>query len=219
MDAFEIQVYDATALPAHAVGLELHSNAVIRGEPSDTRQTHFTLEPAVGIFSWWEMGAYFQTAFAPDGTFRYAGTKIRSKWVTPPKKHPRTFWEHFRFGLNGEFSLLPVRFDPERWGVELRPLLAWENADLMIAANPNLDFGKSGASFQPAAAALWKIQGRAAIGVEYYGSFEERVQQYLFPVVNVLAIPHVEINFGGGIGLTTASNRFIAKMILGYAWD
>ena len=206
MDAFEIQVYDGTALHARGVGIELHSNTVARG------QTHFTLEPAVGIFSWWEMGAYFQTAFTPDGTFRYAGTKLRSKFVAPA-------WHGFRVGLNAEFAILPVRFDPERWGVELRPIVAFENEHAMVAVNPILDLGKNGASFEPSGTALLKIQKKAAIGVEYYASFEEREQHYIFPVVNVLAFPRVEINLGFGAGLTPKSERFIAKMILGYAWD
>ena len=63
MDAFEIQVYDATADAQRAIGLELHLNGVVRGsrelpDPPElplNHQAHFTLEPSYGVTEFWEL--------------------------------------------------------------------------------------------------------------------------------------------------------------------
>jgi hypothetical protein len=235
MDAFEIQVYDGTADAQRAIGLELHSNAFIRGTtdaeapelPLD-HQAHFTLEPSYGLFPWWELGGYLQTAITGDGTFRYGGVKLRSKFVTPPSWHP-----HLRFGLNVELSLLPEEFDRNEWGMELRPIAAWENRHWLFAINPIVSVSLAGPAlsagpvFEPSAMAVYKFGERVSLGFEYYASLGpfsdiapiDQQEHVLFEVVNVLAIQNVEINIGFGHGLTQASSPFVAKMILGYTWD
>jgi hypothetical protein len=226
MDPFEIQVYDATANAQRAIGVELHVNGVVRGSselpqapeiPLD-HQAHFTLEPSYGLFDWWELGGYLQTAITPDGTFRYAGVKLRSKFVTPPKFHP-----HLRFGLNIELSYLPPEFDANQWGMELRPMAVWENEHWELAINPIVDvsFGNPATpSFEPAVLAVYKFGERVSLGFEYYGTIEsKREEHYVFEVVNLLAVPHVELNIGFGQGLTSQSSAFIAKMIFGYTWE
>src|SRR5580698_3434735 len=95
IDPFEIQVYDGTANSPGSPGLELHVNRVFSGlttapppELPQNGQTHFTLEPSLGITPFWELGGYFQTSVRPDGTFDYAGVKLRSKFVTPRNWQP-----------------------------------------------------------------------------------------------------------------------------------
>ncbi len=80
VDPFEIQVYDATVAPPRTAGVELHMNSVVSGSRASVppelpphHQSHFTLEPSVGLTDWWEVGAYLQTALLPDGSFEYAG--------------------------------------------------------------------------------------------------------------------------------------------------
>jgi hypothetical protein len=225
MDAFEIQVYDGTADAQRAIGLELHVNGVVRGsrelpaapELPLAHQAHFTLEPSYGLFDWWELGGYLQTAITPDGVFRYGGTKLRSKFVTPPKFHA-----HLRFGLNIELAYLPPEFDAHEWGMEFRPIAAWENEHWLFAINPivGISFGNpTPASFEPAALAVYKFGERVSLGFEYYGTIGDKNEHYVFEVVNVLAIEHFELNIGFGEGLTSASSPFIAKMILGYTWE
>ena len=227
MDPFEIQVYDGTANAQRAIGVELHANGVVRGstevpEPPElalNHQAHFTLEPSYGLFDWWELGGYFQTALVTqDGTFRYAGVKLRSKFVTPPKFHT-----HLRFGLNVELAYLPPEFDANQWGMEFRPIAAWENEHWEFAINPivGVSFGKPlGASFEPSVLALYKFGERVSLGFEYYGTIADKDEQhYVFEVVNVLAIKNFELNIGFGQGLTSQSSPFIAKMIVGYTWE
>jgi hypothetical protein len=234
-DPFEIQVYDGTANPRGALGLELHSNAVLHGmmdavspELPQNHQTHFTLEPSFGIFDFWEVGGYLQTTVRADGGFDYAGTKLRSKFVTPPSWSP-----YMRLGINLELSLLPEAYDRNRWGSEVRPILAWENEDWLVVLNPIIDTALAGPerhdgpSFQPAVMAVRKVDALFSFGVEYYGNFGpfssfkplQEQEQYLFEVVNLLAIHSVEVNVGVGEGFTAASNPLVVKMILGYTWE
>jgi hypothetical protein len=233
LDAFEIQVYDGTADAPGKPGLELHANTVVSGQrdavPPElpaNHQTHLTLEPSLGITRWWEVGMYLQTTVLPDGTLAYSGIKLRSKFVRPN-------WpaERLRFGLNLEISDLPPSYDPNRWGAEVRPILAYSTPSrrFAFAFNPILDFDLAGAgsggwpSFEPALSALFVVDGLLSAGFEYYGdlgpidqpSRPSAQQHYLFEVLNLLRWPRIELNVGVGEGLTAASNPLVVKMILG----
>jgi hypothetical protein len=231
LDAFEIQVYDGTANAPGVFGLELHSNVVASGvttvEPPElppNHQAHFTLEPSFGVTTWWELGGYLQTAIRADGTYDYAGVKLRSKFVTPPAWSKR-----LRFGANFEVSDLPARYEADRWGVEVRPIAAWDVAHLRLAVNPIIDVPLTGGAvtFEPAAQALYEFPGAASFGVEYYaalgpvaGLAPARDQQhYLFEVANLLAVRNLELNAGVGQGLTSTSNALVIKVIVGYTFD
>ena len=116
----------------YALELALHHLNDTPELPSN-RQAHATLEPSYGVTDSWELGAYLQGTLLPGGTFEYSGVKLRSKLVTPPGWH-----EHLRLGVNFELSRLPVAYDPARWGVEVRPIVAWEDDRFLFALNPNL---------------------------------------------------------------------------------
>jgi hypothetical protein len=236
VDPFEIQVYDGTANDPGSPGLELHVNTVPIGrttapvpEYASNHQTHFTLEPSIGLLSWWELGGYFQTTLRGDQAFDYSGVKLRSKFVTPPG------WEdHWRLGLNVEFSYLPPGYDRDRWGSELRPIVAFENERFAFAVDPIVDMSLAGPdlgqgpSFEPCLMALYKVHEAASFGVEYYtnlgpfrgGFLPLRDQEhYVFEVFNLLSVPHFELNAGVGEGLTDGSNRLVFKAIIGYEWE
>jgi hypothetical protein len=228
VDAFEIQVYDGTANDRGQPGLELHVNSVPSGlatasppELPPHHQTHFTLEPSFGLTSFWEPGAYLQFALLPDGSFDFAGTKLRSKLMIPTSIGPG-----FRLGCNFELSWVRPAFDSERWGGEIRPIIAWENARWHVAANPilQLSFAGTAPGFAPALMAAFKIEGVVSFGLEYYADTGSIVspapaasqQHYLFEVVNLLGFRDVEVNLGVGEGLSAGSNRIVAKVIVGY---
>jgi hypothetical protein len=234
IDPFEIQVYDGAANDKGQPGLELHLNHVVRGlrtadapELPQHGQTHMTLEPSYGLTSWWELGGYFQTALRSDGTFDYAGVKLRSKFVTPPN------WQrHLRLGVNFELSVLPDTYDRSRWGSEIRPIVAWENPTWLLAANPIVDVSLAnpdladGPSFQPAALAMFKVQEKFGFGLEYYGDVGpiahalplRQQRHYIYEVESMLLVRDVELNLGLGEGLTPASNGVVVKMIVGYVF-
>jgi hypothetical protein len=234
-DPFEIQVYDGTADAPGVAGLELHVNRVMDGvktfdgpQIAPDHQSHFTLEPSLGLLPFWEIGGYFETALLADGTFAYAGVKLRSKFVTPPDFDP-----HVRLGLNLEVSLLPATFDRDRWGNELRPIAAWEDEHWMFVINPIVDTPLAGAgfhdgpTFQPAAMAVRKIAGKVSVGVEYYanlGPFSgflpwRKEEQYIYEVANLLSVKRLELNVGIGEGLTAASNDLVVKAIVGFTFE
>jgi hypothetical protein len=235
-DPFEIQVYDGTANAPGVPGLELHVNRVMSGvrsaEPPllpQDGQSHFTLEPSLGVAPFCELGAYLQSALLPSGEFAYAGFKLRSKFVTPPDWHP-----HLRLGLNIELAFVPDRFDNTSPGSELRPIVAWESRDVLLAINPIVEIGlarpgwSEGPAFAPAAMALYKWREKIAVGLEYYaelGSITHGFapvsaqEHYLFEVFNWIGTRRLELNLGVGEGLTGASNAWTIKMIAGYAWE
>ncbi len=235
VDPFEIEVYDGTANAPGEVGLELHVNSVPIGVTSapaplypQNAQTHFTLEPSVGLFSWWEIGGYFQMALRGDQAFDYAGIKLRNKFVTPPGWDP-----HWRLGINVEFSLLPDTYDRGRWGNELRPIVAWEDERFSFAVNPIIGTplagpeSGAGPTFEPCLMALVKVTEPVSLGAEYYanlGTFStgfapwREQEQYVYEVVNFTGVKHFELNAGVGEGLTDGSNRLVFKAIVGYTW-
>jgi len=231
-DAFEIQVYDGTANPAGVFGLELHVNDAIDGvktapppELPPHHLLHVTLEPSLGVTRFWELGAYLQTALRADGGgYEFAGAKLRSKLVTPGGWRP-----HLRLGLNMEAGHLLARYAPERWGAELRPIVAWEDARFLLAVNPIVGIPLTGGAptFEPAAMALVKIGGVLSAGLEYYGDLgaivtsghREAGEHTLFEVVNLLSLPNLELDAGLGEGLTSSSSRLVAKVIVGYVFE
>jgi hypothetical protein len=231
-DPFEIQVYDGTANPPGVPGIELHLNHWATGNTGATPpeaplhgQFHATLEPSLGILPWWELGAYLQGAVRTDqGVVDWAGVKLRSKFVTPPTWDP-----HWRLGMNFEVSYLPATYDHDQWGSEIRPILAWHDADWLFVLNPILDQplagsdASQGPSFQPALK-IARTVGPIALGIEYYATLGPITnvapwsdeQQQIFECVDLLSVEDFELNAGVGEGLTTSSEGVVFKVILGY---
>jgi hypothetical protein len=215
VDAYEIQVYDGSSDdPGHA-GVELHTN-----RDTTTRETHLTLEPSYGITRGWEVGAYLQTAFLSDGTFAWSGQKLRSKHVL------RFDQDRVRVGVNLEVSFAPVRVEPDRWGGEMRPILAYEDDDVLLAFNPIIGASSDGPTFEPAGAAKVKIVRTIALGLEYYASFGpipkpatwHEQEHYVFETIDLLAVSWLELEFGLGQGVSPNSHPLIGKMIAGVSF-
>jgi hypothetical protein len=231
-DPFEIQVYDGTADAPGSPGLELHLNDWATGNrvaaPPQLPlygQFHATLEPSLGIEPFWEVGAYLQTAVrSADGVGTFAGVKLRSKFVTPPDWN-----DHWRLGVNLEVSYLPPAYDADRWGLEVRPIVAWHDDLWLFALNPILDQSLAGAgasrgpSFEPAFKGSRRV-GPVGLGFEYYATIGPiaaplpwpQEQQQLFGVVDVLSVERLEVNAGIGAGLTRDSAGIVAKAIVGW---
>lgn len=234
-DPFEIQVYDGTANEVGAPGLELHLNDWVSGHRDASGpeaplhgQFHATLEPSMGVMPFWELGAYFQMAVrTDDGVVDWAGIKLRSKFVTPAQ-----WGAHWRFGINIELAYLPEVYDRDRWGSEVRPIVAWHDDDWLFALNPILGQSLAGSgaaggpSFEPAAKAA-RILGPIAIGLEYYASLGllqsplplPQEQHYVYEALDVLGAGRFELNLGVGEGLTPASAGIVVKAIVGYRLD
>jgi hypothetical protein len=235
VDPFEIQVYDGTSNAPGTPGLELHVNHVATGVKEGdfpvlppNHQTHFTFEPSLGVTKSWELGAYFQLALRADGQIDFAGSKLRSKFVTPPRWDP-----HWRLGANFELASIPTNYDRDHWGIEVRPIAAWANDTWLFAVNPIIEASiagpglKEGPAFAPAGMIVYDIAHLIGLGLEYYADlgpfagFEplSRQQHYVYEVFHLLAVDDFELQMGVGEGLTTASNPLTYKMIVGYVFD
>jgi hypothetical protein len=230
-DAFEIQVYDSEIAAPGDVGVEVHLNYVAVGDsamspsgelPSD-HVTHLTLEPHVGLARWCEAGAYFQTALRPDGSFDYAGVKLRLK-TRVPRKLARGL---VGLALNFELSAVPRTYEATGLGGELRPVVdvAWKR--LYASINPIVGFDFFGADaghpqLEPAATVLISVMEGWAMGVEYYaalGPIDRPVpaseQVHRLFVVTTLSHKWFGLHVGGGYGFA-AGDKWIAKAILSF---
>jgi hypothetical protein len=235
VDPFEIQVYDGTANAPGVPGLELHLNHWATGHRTATApelplfgQSHATLEPSFGVTPFWELGAYFETAMRADGAVDYAGSKLRSKFVTPPGWDPS-----WRLGLNLELGYVSEAYDAERWGMEVRPIVALtlDRDRWSFAFNPIVDQSlgagaSEGPSFEPALKAARSL-GPIALGLEYYANLGpiaslvplREQEHYVYEVMDLLSVEHFELNVGIGEGLTRSSAGVVAKLIVGYAFE
>lgn len=235
IDPFELQVYDGTANRPGVPGLELHLNAWPTGNrdysPPEAPlhgQLHATLEPSLGILPFWELGMYLQLAVRADvGAVDWAGAKFRSKFVTPANWDP-----HWTLGVNLEVSYLPATYDSERWGSEVRPILAWHDTDWFFAFNPILDQALTapnaalGPSFEPALKGARRV-GPVALGLEYYASIGplsapepwKKQDQRLFECGDLLSIERFELNTCLGEGLNEKSRGLVVKLVTGWVFD
>ena len=120
------------------------------------------------------------------------------------------------------------KFSQTRWGLEIRPIIGVRNSQYEFIVNPIVDigFGKNGeADFAPAARVARNIGHDVFAGFEYYadlgeiGNFKKLSDQShtLFAVTDFKA-GVFDVNFGVGYGLTQASDRWVVKTIIGYAF-
>jgi hypothetical protein len=86
------------------------------------------------------------------------------------------------------------------------------------------DNSGKGFGFTPAAKVSYDLTSRIAAGLEYYGDLgpishidpPNKQQHLIFPVLDIDLGPRWEFNLGVGAGLTSATDRLIVKVILGY---
>lgn len=224
-DPFEIQVYDAGTAPPLTAGLEVHVNDFVHGSQTSTSAelptnhvAHLTFEPHLGVTDFLEVGAYLQSALRPDGTYDYAGTKLRMKGRL---LDPLFGW--LRVALNGELSWIPAAYEASRWGGELRPILEAKEGRLGLWLNPIVSFAFDEGfhpELEPCAKAAWALTDAVSLGAEYYAGLgpidgilpaSEQVHRG-FGVLDV-ATRWLDVNFGVGAG--SGPDSLIVKAIIG----
>lgn len=239
LDRFEIQVYEPDMNRPGQFGLEVHANYALQGrstpeydgELAPNHVARLTLEPAVGILPWLELGGYLQTLMRPDGGVRFAGAKLRAKMV-PVRKPGATFF----YGLNVEVGRVPSFVEPEGWANEFRPILGFDDGHWLIDVNPIFGYALTGPEafhpdFEPCGKLGWNTQHGFMVGAEYYaglGAFGAgfspwREQEHMVYAVFDRASPAGsddeggwELNAGLGHSLTPESaNTWSAKVIVG----
>lgn len=228
-DAFEIQVYDSEINKPLQSSMELHFNHVVHGKkesdsptvlPSD-HLTHTTLELALGLKSWWELGAYYQSARTNENDTYYAGVKLRNKLVVPREESGP-----WHFGINLEVSNTPSNFEESLFGGEVRPILGYEVDKWTFLFNPifSVAFSTNDQTpeFEPAFKIQYAILEKLGIGPEYYTNLgpinnlpEWSKQSHSLYVTADILNSGFEWNFGVGRGLTAPADDWVAKTIVG----
>jgi hypothetical protein len=224
----EIQVYNAEIAKVGQWTLQFHFNYAIKGlkEPDfeggiiPNHALSGTPELAYGVTEWWEIGFYAPYAVDQAGEFSSNAGKIRSLFVTPNAAK-----REFFYGVNFEVSYATPRFSETRWNMEIRPIIGFRKNDVEFIVNPIVDigFGTNGdVTFTPAARLARNFSENFAMGIEYYtglGPLQNFVpfneQQHNIYAVTDFKVGRWDVNAGIGYGLTSASDRWMAKMIIG----
>ena len=226
----EIQVYNAGIAAPGQFTIQQHLNYVPLGvkDPPfpggliSNNSINGTPEFAYGVTDWWEVGLYLPFAIK-DQQFLSDAFKLRTLFVSPNAEQ-----RNFFYGVNFEFSNTTPKFSQSRFGLEIRPIVGVRNADWEFIVNPIVDvsFGKFGeADFTPAARVARKLAPDTFIGLEYYADFGEignfaklADQQHTLFAVTDFKLGVFDVDFGVGYGLTPASDRWVIKTIIGYAF-
>jgi hypothetical protein len=226
----EIQVYNAGIAAPGQFTIQQHLNYVGAGVttppfPGGLVSNHSingTPEFAYGVTDWWEVGLYLPFAIQ-DHQFLSDSFKLRTLFVSPNAEQ-RSFF----YGVNFEFSNTTPKFSQTRFALEIRPIVGIRNADYEFIVNPIVDvgFGKYGeADFAPAARVARKLGPDLFVGLEYYADFGQignfaklADQQHTLFAVTDFKLGVFDVDFGIGYGMTPASDRFVVKTILGYAF-
>jgi len=246
MDQFEIQVYEGDHNDPGTASVELHSNFVIAGQqepgyPGETPPTHLlhlTLEPALGVTEWLELGAYLQSFIAPSNGVNYGGWKLRAKLVVPKRMHLPVILglnTELTLGLNVELANMPHSVEEAPWSTELRPIVEVVAGRFAFSLNPIIGIALSGPEagkpdLEPAVKGRWNTNLGFAVGLEHFaslGRFDQGFQglhqeQHLtFAVLDLEPAQgqpesRWELNVGVGRSLTDATpQRWMVKAIVG----
>jgi hypothetical protein len=226
----EIQVYNAAIAAVGQFTIQQHLNDVALGVkdqpfPGGLVSNHSlngTPEFAYGVTDWWEVGLYLPFSIQ-DEKFYSDAFKLRTLFVSPHADQ-----RDFFYGVNFEFSNETPPFAQTRFAMEIRPIIGLRNAEYELIVNPIVDigFGKYGeADFAPAVRLARKFGPDLYAGFEYYSDFGKigdfsrlaEQQHTLFAVTDFKA-GIFDVNFGVGYGLTSSSDRWVVKSIIGYAF-
>ena len=225
----EIQIYNAQIAAIGQWTIQQHLNYTISGRrqpdfPGELVPNHAlngTPELAYGITDWWEIGFYAPFAVSGGSAFLSNGAKIRNLFVVPHAAE-----KNFFYGVNFELSYETPVFAQTHYALEIRPIIGVRNSDWEFIVNPIVDigFGALGeADFLPAARLARNLGEDRFLGVEYYtdlgkiGDFLplEQQRQQIFGVTD-FKLGVFDVELGLGYGLTSGSDRLVAKAILGY---
>jgi hypothetical protein len=232
-DLFEIQVYPYQTVEPGRTMVELHTNYFASGTtdappgefPMD-HQSHMTIEVTHGFAKYFECAGYLVMASnVPGHGGEFAGARIRPRFRFP--ETPNFF---FNVSLSFELGFNQPEFEANTRTLEIRPILEHEQGRLYLSINPDLSMALKGPDsgegpeFEPGVKVAWSVVPKIAAGVEYYAAtgpinnFDPGDQQrhMIFPTIDLDVSPDWELNFAVGRGLTSASEHWIFKSIVGY---
>jgi len=227
----EIQVYTSDINKPGEFGLELHVNTTPSGRstpdfPGEIAPAHgwrLTPEFSYGVSPSLEAGLYLPLVFGADDRNKFAGPKIRAKWM--PVRVDEQGNGAFA-GVNFEYAWVSSVLEEATRAMEVRPILGWRDPDWLFAVNPILEFAFAGPEkgsrpdFNPSVKVARRIVEGVSIGPEYYMELgkvgralaHDEQSHSLYLAIDVDRAPWV-FNFGIGRGLTSAADRWTVKAI------
>jgi hypothetical protein len=226
----EIQVYlDDLTKPGH-FGSDLHNSYVISGSrtpdfPDALAPQHvyrFTPELYYGLTPTMELGLYLLTTTGPGTGPNYDGQKLRFKYIAPHDETKGSFW-----GANLEIGKTTRRVSEVPWNAQLKGIYGFRSGPWTVGFNANFDWSLSGSPNSPVALEFdskvaYQVREGYQIGFESYNELGplrhignlNTLSQTLYAVVDT-QLGKVDLNAGIGRGLTTVSDRWILKFIVG----
>jgi hypothetical protein len=175
----------------------------------------------MGVTRWWEAAVVLPMAVDRQGSHRAGGAKAHNVFVLPHAAEAA-----WTFGAVVELTALTRRFQPMTFGWEVRPLAQFRQGPwtLHLTLGFTGGLGRHGeAVLAPAASLYWAATERLALGLEHYAELGTlagpeplaRQAHQLFVVTQAVLGP-LMVNLGLGRGLTSATDRWVAKAHLAY---
>jgi len=211
--------------------VELHSNYTATGE-KDTidgvypthHQLHETVELTQGLTDWSEVGFYVFTSEQNGHGVQWVGDHIR-----PRVRVPESWGWPVGVSLSMEIGYQRPAYSPDTWTWEIRPIIDKAMGRWYFAVNPAFERTlhgpgvRDGFDFAPSVKVGYDFTQVVSGGIEYYADYgrfggfvpTRDQQQQVFLVADLHVSPLWEINFGVGIGATSATDHLIFKAILG----
>ena len=227
---YEIQVYAAPTMTKGSTIFELHSNFTFNGEKNindgvrpSFHSLHETIEITHGITENFEIGFYLFTNYTNPYGYKIIGSHIRPRISAPEKwKWP------VGVSLSAEIGLQSKNYSSDTRSIEIRPIVDKQLKNFYISFNPVFEIGLKGVnkdhtpSFAPNIKTSYTFN-KIALGLEYYGEIGQlndvpvwnEQSHSLFLAADLYLDPKWEINFGPGFGLTTNTDRFVFKLLVG----
>ena len=227
----EIQVYIDDLTPPGSFGTDVHNNYVVSGSgtpdyPGGEAPVHLyrlTPEFYYGLSDTLELGLYLLTTRQPGRSFMFDGPKARLKFIAPHDEAQGAFW-----GLNLEIGKTSLRVSEQPWGTELKGIWGCRWPRWLLAVNADVDWDSSHAFGGASSLGLdtklaYTTDAGYQAGFELYdelgplrdiGGLRDR-SQTLYAVLDTELGPRLDLDAGIGRGLTSASDRWIMKFILG----
>lgn len=231
-DPFEIQVYEYATVPRGKWNLETHVNYTARGTrqfegtvaPTED-QTHLTFELTRGLSDYFELAGYAVFAKRQGHSPDWVGWRVR-----PRVRAPERWNLPVKLSLSLEAGFPRDLYEEADVTLEVRPIIERQFGRVAIDLNPVI--GRSlkgpgsgqGWDFEPGARVATSVSRKLDLSVEYYGAFgpikdflprDEQVHQF-FGGGDLQLNESVVLNFGVGLGATSAGNRTVYKARLGW---
>ena len=230
-DNYEIQVYSSEIVEEHHTMFELHSNYTLNGTKEATGNmfasnhlVHETIEITHGFSKWFEIGTYIFTSIGSDNRTGFAGTHIRPRFVIPEEYNLP-----IGISLSTEVGYQRIPFFGRHWLAEIRPIIDKKIDKFYFVINSTVDLSldkdqHDGLLFNPCFKTSYEVSKKVELGIEYYGGLGafkqfdpiQNQKHSIFGAVDLDFDPDWEFNAGIGYGLTSGTDKWIVKFILGW---